>query len=127
MKHLKQLLFVLSISFIIFSCSDSEDDCVPPELSENIIGKFQPEGETDLIEFKSDGTFIDPNGAFASVNINGVEYDQKTWALSGQTLTITLKPSAGLGESTLDFEIIQNKCDRIVFDFIISYSIIKKS
>ena len=128
MKHLKQLLFVLTISLIFFGCSssESEDNCVPPALSENIIGKFQPEGETEIIEFKSDGTLLDPTGAFVSENINGTELDQKTWALSGETLIVTLATSSGL-QSTIEFEIIQNECDRIVFDIFIPYSIFKRS
>lgn len=112
------LLFSLVIGALsLSSCKD--DDCVAPDLAENIIGVWEPLLSGGEIEFQADGTFVDPDGNFYAVEINGVDYSDKTYVVNENTITITASDPNGSGSSSADFEVTQNECDEIKISILI--------
>jgi hypothetical protein len=119
MKLIQNTFFLLIlVSGIAFSSCKKEDSCTPPDVTENIVGTWDLRLSAGAVEFKADGTLLDPSDALYGVEINGVVYDQKSYSISGSTLTITAMPSAGNGSSSIDFEITGNKCDEIKIEVL---------
>lgn len=118
LKH--RLFFLLVLCLIGFSScdDDSNDPCVAPEASTNIVGSWNVQNTSGNIEFRADGTLIDTNNALIGpVELNGEIYDQKSWSVNGTTLTLTAMPSSGTGDVSLDFNITENSCDEINIEF----------
>ncbi len=115
MNFLKNSLFLLAtISLIGFSsCSNDDEDCAAPAIEENIIGTWAAMVGSGDVEFKTDGTYVDDDEALFGIEVNGVVYDQRTYVVSGTTLTLTVATPDGSGTSSTDFEVSQNECDEI--------------
>ncbi len=47
-----------------------EDECVAPDLADNIIGTWKVARDGNSVEFQTDGTLIDPNDALIGAEIN---------------------------------------------------------
>jgi hypothetical protein len=118
MKLFKLGLFLLlSLNLVVLtSCGDDDENCVAPAVSENIIGTWTVMGST--VEFQSDGTLIDPDGALIEVEINGEIYDQKSYVVNDNTLELTAMPSNGSGSSSADLEIAGNECNKITLSVL---------
>jgi archaellum component FlaF (FlaF/FlaG flagellin family) len=114
MNFLKNGFFLLTAFTIISlaSCS-KDDDCTAPAIDVNIIGTWDAVLGSGEVEFKTDGTYVDDDEALFGVEVNGVVYDQRTYAISGDTLTLTVANPNGSGESSVEYEVSQNECDEI--------------
>jgi len=126
MNFFKNLLLLSLVLGVVGLSSCKDDDCVAPELAENIVGTWAPQLSGGEVEFQADGTFIDPDDALYGVEINGVVYSDKTYSVSGTTLTITVSDPNGSGTSSSDFEITQNECDEIKISFLIISETLKR-
>lgn len=124
MNYLKNGLFLL-LAFTVLglsSCSKDDEDCVAPDLAENIIGTWDLELSMGEVEFQADGTLIDPDDTLFGVEINGVVYSEKTYVVDGTTLSVTAAAPNGGGSSSADFEVTSNECDEIVLDIGFGFS-----
>ena len=117
MNFLKNGLFLLAAFTLVglSSCS-KDDDCTAPAISENIIGFWNPVLGGGEVEFKTDGTYVDDDESLFGIEVNGVVYDQRTYAITGDTLTLTVADPNGGGESSTEFEVVQNECDELKFE-----------
>jgi hypothetical protein len=106
------LLMLLSGLFVFTACNDEDEDCMPPALSENIVGEWQVSTTNDIVEFQADGTLVDPNDAVIAGSANS----EKTYVASGMTLTVTL--SEGGASFSSEFDVTSNECDEIVVSFV---------
>ena len=114
MNFLKNGLFLLAAFTIIsFTSCSKDDDCTAPAIAVNIIGTWDAVLGSGEVEFKTDGTYVDDDEALLGVEVNGIVYDQRTYAISGDTLTLTVADPNGGGESSAEFEVTQNECDEI--------------
>jgi hypothetical protein len=115
MKNLKYtlLLFALLSTLLITACGDDDGDCVPPDVPENIIGKWSVSTGGN-VEFKADGTLIDPDDALTV----GGGLDQKTYVATNVKLTVTAQNLSGSSFLETDFDIFSNDCDQIVLTFL---------
>lgn len=103
---------LLSGLFVFTACNDDDEDCMPPALSENIVGEWEVSSTNDVVEFQADGTLIDPNDAVIAGSANA----EKTYVASGMTLTVTL--SEGGASFSSEFDVTSNECDEIVVSFV---------
>lgn len=106
------LLMLFSGLFVFTACNDDDEDCMPPALSENIVGEWEVSTTNDVVEFQADGTLIDPNDAV----VGGSSTADKTYVASGMTLTVTV--SDGGASFSSEFDVTSNECDEIVVTFI---------
>lgn len=112
MNYLKSGLFFFA-AFTLISLTSCKKDCTAPAISENIIGTWDTVLSGGEVEFKADGTYVDDDDSLFGVEVNGVVYDQRTYTISGTTLTLTVAAPNGGGESSTEFEVTQNECDEM--------------
>ncbi|MEZ4884976.1 MAG: hypothetical protein R3E32_09655 [Chitinophagales bacterium] len=118
MWYLKSNLTLLLVVILTFSACSKDDECEVPALSENIIGTWNPQLSGGEVEFRADGTYIDEDDSLFGFEVNGVVFDDKSYSLDGNTLTLTASPSGGGGSSSVDFEITENNCDEIKLEIL---------
>jgi len=113
---------LLLVSFLLSACG--KDECLV--LAEVIPGEWTlPGGE---VEFKSDGTLVDPGDNLVGFSTGGQDADIKTWALSGNDLTLRaeIDPSAGSGFLEVEVEVTEFECDKMTFDLQIISAELKR-
>lgn len=108
MKLLKLSILFLSVLFLS-SCGD--DDCEAPALSENIVGKWEVVVTGLEAEFQADGTLIDPDGAFIEGELNGVELNEKSYTIDGNTLNVKAASGSQFVEGAIEISNIE--CDEM--------------
>jgi len=113
-----QFFLVLSILILGLSAC-SKDDCIAPNISENIIGVWEVSG--DEVEFKADGTFIDENDAILGVG----DMSTKTYTITEDELEVSASSVGDFGSTTITvgFLILENECDEIKIDGFIGSSV----
>ncbi len=112
----KKLLLIPFAFLMLFVTSCSKDDCTAPALAENIIGTWSVTLGTTDIEFKSDGTLIDPGDALIGGEINGVVLDEKSYTVVADTLNLTA--AKGSQFLTASLPVTDNQCDKITVEVI---------
>lgn len=115
MKKLIYLFLFLAGSTTFINCGDDEEDCVAPALSQNIIGFWNTAGEE--VEFKADGTLLDPGHGLLDVKIFDVQLTEKTYSINADTLTIRGESPDGQYASWDDHTLVKNECNLIQLDF----------
>lgn len=106
----KILLLSFTMLFTLASCGD--DECEPGTLQETMVGTWGSAFEPGTAEFQADGTLLDPDDIIIGVEVNGVVYDQKTWAIdSDGSLFVTA--SNGTLSSDATFEVSGFTCDEV--------------
>ncbi|MEN0005698.1 MAG: hypothetical protein AAF798_16230 [Bacteroidota bacterium] len=120
MKKIPFLLVFLALGLVLFTTScDNDDDCTAPALEENIVGTWSiPLSGDGTIEFQADGTLLDPDDLLYGVEVNGIVYSQKSYSISGTTLSVTAEAPGGAGSSSADFEVVSNECDVITISIL---------
>lgn len=108
MKFFKSILFLLGIAFLT-SCGD--DDCEPPTLAENIVGTWEVVISNEDVEFRADGTLIDPNDAIIGGEINGTVLNEKSYTVSGTTVNV--RAASGSQFVDADLEMSNIECDEM--------------
>lgn len=125
MKSLKRTILgslsLIMMLALITSCK--KDSCTPPDVSQNIIGTFIAKNTTNEIEFKTDGTYVDDNEYLAGVTVNGVNYSDRTYTITSDSLKVTVSDPGGSGSTTVGYSIEANKCEEIVISTTIGISI----
>lgn len=116
---MKNVLFLaLTMTLLVFSSCTKDDNCTAPALETNIVGTWTYVGQSTTFEFKSDGTLEDPSGEIIDIEINGVNYSEKTYSVNaaGDMITVTAKEPNGTGTSSADLTVTDNQCDKITFE-----------
>ncbi len=118
MKNFKNFfLLLLTVSAVTFTSCTKEDDCTPPAVETNIVGSWTVAlGSGDAAEFKSDGTLVDPTGEIFEIEVNGVNYSEKTYTVANDTLTVIAKDPNSTNSGDASFAIKENECDKITLD-----------
>ena len=123
MHLLKQSFALLAICSVLFltACQQQSDDCTPPALEQNIVGKWNATWENNAtVEFKSDGTLIDASDAIFGIEVNGVQYSVKTYEIRNNSdLYVRAEaPNDPTQNADATFPIIKNECDVITVEFL---------
>ncbi len=109
--------FALVLICAALSLTSCKKDCEAPALAENILGSWTVSWETNSVEFKSNGTLIDPNDALIGGEINGTVLDEKTYSVIGSdSLYLRAENGAQFIETTLP--ISGNECDVITVSIL---------
>lgn len=117
--------FFLFAAITIIGLSSCGEDCVAPSIAENIVGTWDVSLSGGDVTFNADGTYIDDSEALYGLEVNGINYDQRSYSIDGTTLTLTLSPSDIGGESSVEYEVTLNECDemKMRIDFLIPLTV----
>lgn len=96
--------------WLLPSCK--KDDCTPPPFGSNIVGTWRVDGGSSMVEFKSDGTLLDPSDALITSEANGMTLDQKKWSLLPGDYLL-LRAENGMTYVSSEFTVAENDCDHI--------------
>ncbi|MFK7787481.1 MAG: hypothetical protein AB8B56_20320 [Crocinitomicaceae bacterium] len=100
--------------FLLIGTSCKKDSCTPPDVTQNIIGTWKAKNTENLIEFKTDGTYTDDNEYLLGFSSGGVNYSDRTYAISGDSLHLTVSDPNGSGFASSSYLIEANKCEEII-------------
>ena len=111
-------VFVLS-SLLIFTTSCNKDNDMNCDvLSENIVGVWEMSFDGSIVEFRSDGTFIDDNESLIGGEVNGTSLSEKTYSIEGMELNLRVEdPGSGQFLST-SLDVSDSECDKITLSFL---------
>ena len=108
-----QSFFSAYILFLLLAISTScGEQCTAPDLDENIIGNWRMTVTGNMIEFRADGTLIDPNAALIGGQMGGVVLDQKSFEVLGADL-IKVRAESGSEFLELEYAVPSNFCDEL--------------
>jgi hypothetical protein len=116
---LKPLFFIAFIALVTLSCNKKED-CTPGELSSVIVGKWDLTAlgtNAGSVEFKSDGTLVDPDDVLIGGESGGVILDQKSYQVLSNTL-VSVRAENGGQFVEAEFHVTSYTCDEIKIDVI---------
>lgn len=118
MKNFK-MGFIMAIAvttLLITSCK--KDDCVAPDVAENIIGTWKVQFSSSVVEFKTDGTLEDPDDALIGGEINGEALDQKTYVATNDSLFLVAASANTSSSVDVALPIEGNECDKITLELL---------
>jgi hypothetical protein len=105
------LAFILSVTV---AC-DKDDDAPCTDLGDTIVGSWSVTAlSMDLgdVEFKSDGTLIDPDDVLIGGEVGGVVLDEKSYTVNGNTSFNTKAEKDG-NSTEVEYDVTSIKCDEI--------------
>lgn len=108
------LLVLASLLAFTTSC-DKDDDVDCNNLSETIVGEWTVTAlGLDLgdVEFKSDGTLIDPDGVLIEGEVGGVVFDEKSYTVDGNE-SFTAKAENGGNSAEVEYTVTSLECNEI--------------
>lgn len=114
-KRINHLPFLFFFTLSIFSCGS--EDCTVPTLAENIIGSWEVALNKSTVEFKTDGTLIDPTEILISGEINGTILDEKSYEVEDAS-TLTVRASKGSQFVEVSYQVIKNECNEITLEVL---------
>lgn len=113
------LLLLASLLAVSIACNKDEDDpCT--DLGDTIVGSWSVNAlgmDVGDVEFKSDGTLIDPDGVLVEGEVGGVILDEKSYVVHADT-SFTCIASKGSNSLSFDYDVISFSCDEIKMDVI---------
>lgn len=114
MKIVKLVLLLVAIS--VMSCSKEEvATCTVSSLKEAIVGKWSVKAlgqDIGQVEFKADGTLVDPDDVLISGSVNGISLTEKTYSLDGNT-KLKVKAAQGSNYLSSDLDINNFNCNEL--------------
>ncbi len=113
-------LCLVLIGAVLSACKDEPIDpaCVAPQVSSNIVGTWKVTGGVSTVEFKADGTLLDPESDIIGGEINGDTLKVKTYVASNDSLYVKAASATSANFVDVTFPITGNACDTITLDFI---------
>lgn len=116
------VLFTCTLAFLS-ACSSDDDNCTPPSVPTNIIGKWNilikglGVSESGSGTFNADGTFSTiPEDLIIEGELNGKLLPVKKYTADSSSVTfraVAIDNSASIGNT---FDVKSNACNKIVFD-----------
>ncbi len=113
MTLLKNSFLLLFACSILFLCA-CKKDCSAPIIEENIVGIWEESSSGEQVEFKADGTFIDENDIFISLNTPS----SKSYEIVGSIIKFSASAIGGSNTGSGELTVIGNKCDEIKLSVI---------
>lgn len=116
MHYLNKTITLTSfmVFFLLIGASCKKDSCTAPDVTQNIIGTWKAKNTENLIEFKTDGTYIDDNEYLLGFTSGGVNYSDRSYTISGDSLHVTVSEPNGSGYASKAYLIEANKCEEII-------------
>ncbi len=119
MKILNLLLFA---SLLLISAACNKDDDADPctDLGDTIVGSWSLTAlGMDLgdVEFKADGTLLDPDDALIGGEVGGVILDEKSYVVNGNT-SFTATAEKGSNSVEVEYDVTAFDCDEITLDVL---------
>lgn len=113
MKILNLLLlaFLLAVSV---ACN-KDDDAPCTDLGDTLVGSWSVTAiGLDLgdVEFKADGTLIDPDDVLIGGEVGGVVLDEKSYTVNGN-VSFETKAEKGSNSTEVEYQVTSIKCDEI--------------
>ena len=105
------LAFLLAVTV---ACN-KDDDAPCTDLGDTLIGSWSVTAiGLDLgdVEFKSDGTLIDPDDVLIGGEVNGIVLDEKSYTVNGNT-SFNTKAEKGSNSTEVEYQVSSIKCDEI--------------
>ncbi|BDS13959.1 hypothetical protein AsAng_0047220 [Aureispira anguillae] len=120
MNFFKQTVVLLTIAIALFmtACTQDNSTCTPPAVAQNIVGTWTITGGTGTVEFKSDGTLVDPNDDVLGGYVNNDTFSVKTYVVANDTLSVTAASPTTSNSMSGDFPITDNQCDKITISVL---------
>ena len=113
------LLVVASLLAVTIACDKDEDDpCT--DLGDTLVGSWSVTAlgqDVGDVEFKSDGTLIDPDGVLVEGEVGGVILDEKSYEVHADT-SFTAIASKGSNSLSFDYDVISFSCDQVTMDVL---------
>jgi len=94
---------------------NKDDDAPCTDLGDTLIGSWSVTAiGLDLgdVEFKSDGTLIDPDDVLIGGEVNGIVLDEKSYTVNGNT-SFNTKGEKGSNSTEVEYQVSSIKCDEI--------------
>ena len=105
------LAFLLAVTV---ACN-KDDDAPCTDLGDTLIGSWSVTAiGLDLgdVEFKTDGTLIDPDDVLIGGEVGGVVLDEKSYTVNGNT-SFNTKAEKGSNSTEVEYQVSSIKCDEI--------------
>ncbi len=113
---MKIINFLLLAFLLAVSVACNKDDDAPcTDLADTIVGSWSVIAlgiDMGDVEFKSDGTLIDPDGALIDAVAGGVVLDEKSYNVNGN-VAFTATAEKGDNSVELEYDVISIECDEI--------------
>lgn len=104
---------LFAFSIIAFaSCTKDDDTCTPPALAENIVGEWVVALTNEEVEFKADGTLVDPSDALIGGTIGSVVLDAKTYEVANDSLYLEASSTVNTGSIEVALPVSNHQCDQ---------------
>ena len=113
MKILNFLLLAFLLAATVACNKDDDAPCT--DLGDTLIGSWSVTAiGLDLgdVEFKSDGTLIDPDDVLIGGEVNGIVLDEKSYTVNGNT-SFNTKGEKGSNSTEVEYQVSSIKCDEI--------------
>lgn len=114
------LILLAALLSVSIGCDKDDDDKNCSDLDSTIVGSWSIEAlDTDQgdVEFKADGTLIDPNDVLIGGEVGGVILDEKSYEVHGDT-TFTCIAAKGSNSVEFEYSVISISCDEITLDVL---------
>jgi hypothetical protein len=114
------LLLLASLLAVSAACNKDDDDPSCTDLGDTIVGSWSISAlEMDLgdVEFKADGTLIDPDDALIGGEVGGVVLDEKSYVVNSNS-SFTAKAEKGSNSVEFEYEVTAFSCDEITLDVL---------
>lgn len=122
MNFFKKVILAALVSgtFFMTSCDTQNDpgSCTPPAVESNIVGTWKVQFSSGTVEFKSDGTLVDPNDDIFGASVNNDVFTEKTYNVMNDTLNVTAASPTTSNSANASFPITKNECDKITLDLL---------
>lgn len=114
-----KIIQILSLFFLLSLIACKKETVTPPpsctatSLKEVIVGTWTVkalEQNIGQVEFKADGTLVDPDGGLIGGSINGVDLNTKTYSVDGNT-KLKVKAANGATFMSTDYTITSFSCN----------------
>ena len=113
MKILNFLLLAFLLAVTVACNKDDDAPCT--DLGDTLIGSWSVTAiGLDLgdVEFKSDGTLIDPDDVLIGGEVGGVVLDEKSYTVNGNT-SFNTKAEKGSNSTEVEYQVSSISCDEI--------------
>jgi hypothetical protein len=114
------LLLVASLLLLSVACNKDDDDDPCTNLNDVIVGSWSITAlGMDLgdVEFKADGTLLDPDDALIGGEVGGVILDEKSYVVNGNT-SFTATAEKGGNSVEVEYDVTAFDCDEITLDVL---------
>ncbi len=111
-----RILGAILVAGLLLVACNKDEDC--DNLESNIIGVWELSFDDSVVEFKSDGTFVDGSDSLLGGEINGSQLTQKTYAIEGMDLKLRAEEAGGGQFLSSTFSVTESSCDEITISLI---------